>query len=178
MDASFRICLIVEDKYGRPFFFELVERLKRESILPTHVIAPKRAIRRLPGKCNPEVSKMIIAALKVSTPPFDRVVVIVDAEGGPMNEARVRIKQHVPRDCRRETRIVVLKYCVEEWVCVGLGIPLGDNPIKSLKNWLRKTGGAKADYYKGSLPEFVPKMDINRLKAYPSFADFLRALIP
>jgi len=178
MDASFRVCLIVEDKYGRPFFFDLVERLKRESFLPMHVSVPKSAIRKLPGKCNPELSRMISAALKIGIPPFNRVIVMVDAEGGPVNDTRAQILRHVPPDCGEETRIVVLKYCVEEWVCIGLGIPVGDDPVESLKNWLRKTRGAKADYYKGSLPEFVPKLDLNRLRTSSSFREFLEAFTP
>ena len=178
MDASFRICLIVEDRYGRPLFFDLVERLKREGFLPMHVSVPKRAIRKLPGKCNPELSRMISAALKIGIPPFDRVVVVVDAEGGPVDGARAQILRHVPPDCREKTRIVVLEYCVEEWICVGLGIPVGNDPVESLKNWLRKTGGAKADYRKGSLPEFVPELDLNKLRTSPSFRKFLDALTP
>jgi len=178
MDASFRICLVVEEKYGRPFFFNLVERLKREGFLPVHVLVPKRAIRKLPGKCNPELSRVILAALEIGIPPFNRVVVVVDAEGGPVDDAHAQILRHVPPDCREKTRIVVLEYCVEEWICVGLGIPVGNDPVESLKNRLRKTRGAKADYRKVSLPEFVSELDLNKLRTSPSFREFLDALTP
>ena len=156
MVASFRAHLIVEDRYGRPFFFELVERLKREGFLPAHVLVPKRAIRRLPGKCNPEIGRMVIAALKVSMPPSDRVVLVVDAEGRPVENERARVEQHIPRDCREKTRIVVLKYCVEEWVCVGLGITPGDDPEGALKNWLRKSRGRRPITTRALCPSSCP----------------------
>ena len=43
-------------------------------------------------------------------PPFDRIVIVADTEGGSVGSARAQILRHVPPGCKGEAWIVVLKF--------------------------------------------------------------------
>lgn len=179
MARSFKLCLIMEDRRGGLFFKGIIERLKVEGKLPPNLIVS--GVRKS-EKCNPKLGRIVTACLTPlrphQPPPLDRVIVIVDAEGGPVEGARIKTLEHIPSRFRDKVRIVVLEYCAEEWVCAGLGISFGDDPVRALKDHLRKERGAKADYHKFMLAGFVSKLNLVRLLSCRSFREFLKALQP
>jgi len=165
--------LVVEDYYGRAFFKALIDRLVSEGYLPQDLSVPRKNIRRLPGKCNVKLKRILASAAGEYRP----IVLVLDAEGRPTNEVRRRMEQHVPPSCRGDVKIVVLDYCAEEWICIGLGIEFSDDPVGALRNWLRKRREASADYHKYMLAKFVPELDLERLiDRSRSFRAFLEAL--
>lgn len=179
MAASFRVLLVIEDKRGGPFYRKIVRRLKEENYLPANVVVTD--IRKC-GKCNPKLGRIVKAALIAlrAQTASDRVVIVADAEGESPKKVRDEVNEHVPAEHRQRTRIVVLPYCVEEWVCVGLNIPFGGGrtPVDALKDYLRKQKGAKADYQKHMLEHFADELDVDKLMKHPSFKEFVEALKP
>ena len=128
---------------------------------------------------DPRRMKAALIALRAQT-ASDRVIIVADAEGGSPKKVRDAVNEHVPAEHRQRTRIVVLPYCVEEWVCVGLNIPFGGGrtPVDALKDYLRKQKGAKADYQKHMLEHFADELDVDKLMKHPSFKEFVEALKP
>ena len=179
MAASFRVLLVMEDKRGAPFYRGIVRRLKEEGHLPACVAI--EGVRKC-EKCNSKLGRIVKAALAPlrARGASDRVIIVVDAEGRPLEQAREEANRHVPAEHRERTRIVVLPYCAEEWVCVSLGLPFGSErtPAEALKDHLRRQRGAKADYQKHMLGSFVDKLDMGRLMKHPSFREFVEALRP
>jgi len=170
--------LVVEDYYGRAFFKALIDRLVSEGHLPQDLSVPRRNIRRLPGKCNVKLKRILASAADEYHP----IVLVLDAEGRPANEVRRRMEQHVPPSCREDIKIVVLDYCAEEWICIGLGIEFSDDPVRALRSWLRKRKEASADYHKYMLAKFVPELDLERLidrsRSFKAFLEALRDIRP
>ena len=170
--------LVVEDYYGRAFFKALIDRLVSEGHLPRGLSVPRRNIRRLPGECNVKLKRILASAADEYHP----IVLVLDAEGRPVDEVRRRIEQHVPPSCREDIKIVVLDYCAEEWICIGLGIEFSDDPVRALKNWLRKRKEAGAGYHKYMLAKFVPELDLERLidrsRSFKAFLEALRGTRP
>ena len=179
MAASFRVLLVVEDKRGAPFYKGIVRRLREGGHLPACVAI--EGVRKC-EKCNSKLGRIVRAALAPlrARRASDRVVIVVDAEGRPLEQAREEASRHVPAEHRERTRVVVLPYCAEEWVCVSLGLPFGSErtPVEALKDHLRRQRGAKADYQKYMLGSFVDKLDMDRLMKHPSFREFVEALRP
>ena len=172
MAGSLKVFLIPEDTYGASFLKALINRLKAEGLLPPGVNIVKDW--KLPGRCRPKLERMVKAAYD----DYDRIIVVADAEGRDVRGVRKELEIHIPDFCRPKVRIIILDYCIEEWVCVGLGVRFEENPVRALKDYLRKQRGAKTDYHKYMLPDFVPELDLDRLSSYGSFREFIGALMP
>jgi len=171
MVKSSEIFFLPEDTYGIPFVKNLIKRLKDEGFLSSDISIAKAY--KLPGKCNPKLSRIIKAAYD----DYDRIIILADAEGSDVTYMKRKLENHVPSPFEHKVRIIILKYCIEEWVCIGLNIRFRHNPIEALKNYVRRTRGAKKSYEKYMLPSFVPKLDLNRLSSYSSFREFLGTLL-
>lgn len=156
--AEFKI--FAEDSYGKLFFPRLIERLKEESSLPNIKIRADR----LPGKCYEKSRRAIDASSD-----FDKIIVIVDAEGESKEETGDKVWIHVPPEVKSRVEVVVLPYEVEEWICFSQGLKFGHKkPSEVLK---RRLG-----YEKSQLPEYAGRLDLKKLRYYPSFKEFVQAL--
>lgn len=164
--AKYSMLILTEDFYGKDFFKELVERLKREGYIKSE---HRIEYEWLPGKCNPKVTRKILPKVRY----LDRVIVVIDAEGENRIEVRRFVERHIPYNLKEKTKYIVFNYCIEEWICKSLGIKLSQNPVESLKDYLRKAKGANYDYEKSMLPDFVEKIDIGKLVNDQLFKEFL-----
>jgi hypothetical protein len=149
--------ILTEDYYGPDFFKDLISRLRDMGLIR---VSQRVKIDWFPGKCNPKITRI----LKAKTDMLSKVIIVADAEGECIADARNRIDQHIPSNLRNITRYVVFPYCIEEWICEGLGIRRSKHthPVVCLNDYLRRTRGE--DYEKYMLPDFVDKIDINVLK--------------
>jgi len=164
------ILILTEDIYGKDFFKGLIEKLKREGYVRSrHNIE----YQWLPGKCNPKTTRKLLPKSRY----LDRVIVVIDAEGGDKKEAMRYVEIHIPPNLKPKTKYIVFDYCIEEWICKGLGIKLSQHPVESLNDYLRKAKGADHDYEKSMLPDFVEVIDIGRLAADQQFKDFLNCIV-
>ena len=73
--------------------------------------------------------------------------------------------------------MVVLDKEIEEWMCLSLNREYGHKPSEALNEYLRRKHGARLRYEKYMLPDFVEKLDTEKLlKASKSFKTFIRKL--
>lgn len=151
-----------EDKYGGPFLRDLMNSLKNNN---TICRSSGVDISKFYGPCNVKLERQLLAKSRVRTCHF---IVLVDADGRDKASVRSRVFQHVPQRLASITRIVVLDYEIEDWICVSLGIRLNRKPSVLLKQ--------RFGYEKHNLKSYVPKLDIQRLKKCVSFCDFLASL--
>ena len=157
-----RVAIFSEDAFGPRFFVRLFDRLHQWRVIRQGTYLAKTG--KYP-KCNPKLGRMVGAALS----SFDRVVVVVDAEGQDEDMTERRTKSHVRRQDLAETRIVVLPYEIEEWICASMNLPLhGSKPSEILRS--------RRQYEKYQLPTYAERLDLRRLKRLPSFRKFLIAL--
>ena len=154
------IRIYTEDSYGKPFFKRLIQRLKESNKAPknlaiecTHLLAP----------CNPKLKRLIRADMM----DFDKVIVIADGDNHPKTKEK-EIKGHVPRKFRKNIKIIVFKYEIEEWICRSLGIAYRSKPSAALKRL--------KNYFKRDLPKCVEKLDLERLDKEATFQEFLKAI--
>lgn len=171
-DGSMASCEIFsEDAYGPEFFMRLVKKLKEESGLDESLSV---ATKRLPGICYPKSER----AIKAASMSFDRILIVVDAEG-PANKNTIfeKVNSHIRREIKSKADIVILDYMIEEWICYSLRINFGsDKPSKVLNDWCKNRRGTKRGYKKWQLPNFVVDLDIGVLMQKPSFRNFIDAL--
>lgn len=156
--AEFKI--FAEDSYGREFFPRLIERLTGERCIPTIKIKADR----FPGQCNTKSHRAISASSD-----FDRIIVLVDAHGTPIEATGEKVLVHIPQGMKGKVRVVVLPYEIEEWICFSAGLKFGNKkPSEVLK---RHQG-----YEKSQLPEFADQLDLVKLRGCLSFKGFVQAL--
>ena len=98
---------------------------------------------------------------------FDKVIVIADGDNHPKTKEK-EIKKHVPRKFKKNTKIIVFKYEIEEWICKSLGIAYRGKPSAALKR--------SKNYFKRDLPKYVEKLDLERLDKETTFQEFLKAI--
>lgn len=168
--SSSTILILTEDYYGPEFFKDLVDRLKRERFIE---VSQRIKSEWFPGKCNPKLTRMLIPKSHI----LCKIIVVVDAEGGSKVDAKNRVNQHIPDNLKPVTKYIVFSYCIEEWICEGLGIGRSSyqHPVDCLNDHLRNTKGE--DYEKHMLPDFVEEIDITRLlNNNQEFRDFLNYL--
>jgi len=161
-----------DDSYGKPFYQELISRLKKEGIIKRDTIVYPL---RLPGKCYHKSERAIKAANQSS----DKICIIADAEGPQNRTATLKeIDKHIPEEIKIKVRIVILDYMVEEWVCESLGLKYGGrNPSEVLNEHLMTVRGTKKGYEKSQLPDFVNDLNIDILleksSSFNAFVSFL-----
>ena len=162
------VLVLTEDSYGQPFVRALAERLKREARLPG---SSAIGTRRLEGECNRKLDRVLRANAE-----RDSIVIVVDADRwrGDQARARERILSHVPAEAREKTRVVAIRTCIEEWICDGIGIPSGDDPVPVLDRWCRDS--SRRGYDKSNLPTFVEKLDLDALGRNDSFRELLQPM--
>lgn len=156
------VALYAEDAFGPQFFRKLIPVLREQGLVPpetTLVDASKYPV------CNPKLGRIIAAARERTS----RIIVVVDADGGNVTTAGLRTLGHVVPVDRDVTRVIVIDYEIEEWICVSMGYKtFGRKPSEVLRE--------KLGYEKYRLPEYVAKLDFARLgRESASFARFLAA---
>ena len=168
--ADCNIMIFTEDTYGRDFIKDLVARLKREGLIKSEISVN---VRRLAGVCNSKMQRQIKAAAITHR----RIIVIADADGKPIQEIRKRILYHVQSDLQDIVYTVILKYEIEEWICISLGLRTTKKPSKELDEYIKKKEkDAKSGYEKYMLPKFAGTLDISKLENYNSFKELINAL--
>lgn len=158
-----RKVIFCEDTYGKGFFKDLLDKLKKEGLVSTHLGVD---IEKFYGLCNPKLGRQ----LKVLAHQRNRnfFIIVVDADGGNRAEARTKVVDHVPNSLRNVTHFIIFKYEIEEWLCFSLGIRIDDKPSVILRHRLR--------YEKYRLRSYVPKLNLTRLMGCSSFHDFVNYL--
>lgn len=162
-----------EDAHGPEFFKRLVEQLKKESIVDKSLYIDTK---RLPGICYTKSER----AIKAANIDFDKIVVVVDADG-PANREEVfkRVDVHIAKEIKSKVEVIILDYELEEWICYSFGIHFaGDKPSKALNGRCKEKRGSKRGYKKWQLPKFVENLDINALRRNcRSFEEFVSILL-
>ena len=160
------IVIITEDTYGGEFFKRLLGRLNREgftNIRLKKILGRKNPIRA-PFLCDPKLNRIIKAA-ELAGPDF--ILVIYDGDG-PSNYASRKkdVGKHIPKSLKTPVKILLFEYEIEEWICRSLGYSWSTKPSDELKK--------REGYEKYQLPDYVNKLDFERLKRNcKSFREFL-----
>ena len=154
------IKIFCEDQKGKPFFENLVNRMKREGLIGNVSIK----VGYIGGRVGTVLERRIRASLRVC----NKFIVVYDAHGEDIEEIRDRVRRFVPDVVKSTTCIVILDYEIEEWTCVSEGINCGREPYKTLKH--------KIGYDKHKLPNFAERLNFEKLKNCRSFVEFLNCL--
>jgi len=158
-----RKVILCEDTYGKGFFKDLLNRLKSEGFVSTHLGVN---VEMFYGPCNSKLGRQLkIMAYQKNC---DFFIVFVDADGGNQAEVRERVDEHVPNHLRNVTCLIVFEYEIEEWLCFNFGIRINDKPSVILKHRL--------GYEKYRLRSYVRKLDLHRLMKCNTFHDFVNCL--
>lgn len=157
------IKILCEDSEGIPFFKELVRRLKDERLVANSMGVD---VAKFYGACNGKVDKII----KATEHKYERIVIVSDCDGKPIDEVEPRITKHVPKEYTKAIRLVLLRYEIEDWLFVsdGKSIPTHAKPSKVLKD--------TESYEKHMLQKKVSILVFDKLKKCESFTKFLDAL--
>lgn len=155
--------IFCEDKYGRGFFKELLNELKSQRLISTHLAMN---VEKFYGPCNPKLERQL--KLNAFQKNCDFFIVVVDADGRSLEEVREEVAQHVPRDLKEITCLVILDYEIEDWLCFSLGIRVFEKPSRILRH--------KLGYEKYRLKSYVSKLDMPKLLNCSSFGDFVNCL--
>lgn len=158
-----KIIVLCEDSYGVDFFKELINRLKEMNIVPEglHVNA-----ERFYGPCNTKLTRQMKAMGLLKD--YNFFVIVADADGKPADDVRIKIECHIPNNLRNITHLVILKYEIEEWICISLDIKINDKPSTILRH--------KFSYEKYKLKDYISKLNFEKLKNCESFSDFVKAV--
>jgi len=154
------IKIFCEDRKGKPFFENLVNRMKREGLIGNVSIK----VGYIGGKVGTVLERRIRASLR----ECNKFIVVYDAHGEDIEKVRDRVRRFVPDVVRSTTCIVILDYEIEEWICASEGINCGGEPYKTLKH--------KIGYDKYKLPDFADRLNFEKLKSCRSFVEFLNCL--
>ena len=160
------IKIFSDDTYGCEFFKKLTNRLKNDKKIN---VGWSVNTDRLPGKCYTKIERVI----RASNLDFEKIVIIADADG-PHNKSKVfqEINIHIPEGCKSKTKLIILDYELEEWICCCLGINFQKSkPSEALSDWCRRQ--RDNEYKKWQLPNFVKELNTDILQTYPSFKEFV-----
>jgi len=149
-----RALILTEDTYGVRFFKKLCQRLKELGLLNKSLHCD---VRKLPGKCSSKTERLLRARENAD----DLVVMIADAHGADKREVIASLQRHIPQPLKTITHLVTLDYSIEEWICKGLDINCGADPITALDSYLRRASGER--YEKYMLPNFADRINIHLL---------------
>ncbi len=155
------IKIFCEDRKGKPFFEELIKRMKKKGILRNIPIK----VGYIGGRVGTSLERRIKASLREGCNKF---IVIYDAHGEDIKEVRDRVWRFIPVNVSSNTCVVILDFEIEEWICISEGIDCGSEPYKTLKS--------KIGYEKHKLPKYAEKLNFNKLKECRSFKEFLDCL--
>ena len=166
------VVLMVEDCYGGEFFKRLINELNESEFLNYKIkfskVRGKRNPIHMPYICNDRMRREIIAVDNLTK--TDKIIIILDGDKnqGKYQQNLNRARRHIPNNIKTPYSIVVFDYEVEEWICISLNIKWSSKPSDALKS--------KFKYKKQHLPNYVDKLDFNKLKEVKSFNDFVNAL--
>ncbi len=162
---SKKILILTEDTYGKDFFRRLINRLKSQSLIKNYTFE----YIRYPGRCNPKLCRI----LKLKGINSFKIIIVADADGMNKNYIRSMLEKHVPDEFRNITKYIIFNHCIEEWICIGLGIVIhsSQDPVRVLNDYLRQNKGI--EYEKYMLPSFADKLDLKKLMSNQEFKYFL-----
>lgn len=156
-----RFRLVVEDSFGPDFITKLFNKKFNEGLLSGRLEGVTSCL--IGNKLNRKVNAALLDA--------DRVIVLMDADGQPLDQKTETIKQYLDTKYIDRISIVLLDYEIEEWICYASDIPTkGEKPSKILK--------VRHNYRKRHLPKFAEKLDCKRLIHCPSFQRLAHTLKP
>lgn len=152
------VYFIVEDSFGQYFIKKFFNKKMVEGIILGCSLYDARS-----STISSKLTRIVTAALDVS----DRVVVVADADGKPISDVEITIRQWLPNSSN--VRIVILDHEIEDWICYSLNLRTQtEKPSKVLKHHI--------SYEKNQLPNFADQIDCTRLRTCASFQRFLTAL--
>jgi len=167
MGMSREIVIITEDAYGGEFFKRLLIRLNRHGLTDVRLkkIRGRKNPIHAPFLCDPKLNRIIKAA-ELSRPDF--ILVVYDGDGPSQYDSRKNdVEKHIPKGVKTPVKILLFEYEIEEWICRSLGYNWSTKPSDELKKRER--------YAKHKLPDYVDKLDFEKLKKNcNSFREFLR----
>ena len=164
------IIIFTEDTYGVEFFNNLIQMISKR-----YKTQLKVTLHRLAGKCYPKVNRQITAACNSTKNGI--VLIIADAEGENVQSVERFLLRYVPKTCPIPVRLLIFQYMIEEWICVGLSIKYSSDLIRRLDEYLRNMRGPNYKYKKRILPDFVERLDMNKLEQHSLFVKFLNILL-
>jgi len=103
-----RFRFFVEDEYGDEFFEKLVNRLKKEGLIPRDVVVKPK---KLAADCNTKIDRQLKVSLKFGN--FNRAVLVIDGDGNP-EKKRENAELHIPSDLKDRVDVIVFEYEAEE----------------------------------------------------------------
>jgi hypothetical protein len=157
-----RVTIFTEDSYGPAFVKKLFPLLQLRGLIPEATML-NDAFKYIP--CNPSLDGMVRSSLNVC----ERAVVLVDADGKPIEPIRARILNHVRRDARQKVAVVVFDDEIEEWICLSKSYNLTAKASKVLE--------IRESYGKFQLPTYAEQLDLDKLKRESgSFKRFVDAM--
>lgn len=150
---------LMEDRFG-PQFIKTLFRKKSESGLFTGRIVKARR-----SSISTKLSRHVTAAQEIA----DRIIILMDAEGKPLDDKTDEIKRHLDTKYTNNVRIVLLDQEIEEWICYSKEYTIKDGkPSDILKTKLK--------YQKNQLPDYAKSLDCERMQSCESFNRLLKAM--
>ncbi|MEX0569611.1 MAG: hypothetical protein Q6363_010740 [Candidatus Njordarchaeota archaeon] len=122
-------------------------------------------------KCNTKLFRIINASLASLSEKIRNIIIVADAEGRDIDLSIKQIEIHVPETAKKRVHYIIFDYCIEEWICTGLGIKIRENPIEELKTYLRQK--KRLRYEKYMLTEFVDEINLSLLMNNKKFREFI-----
>ena len=149
---------IVGDDFGHSFIKTVFTEKAAKGLFPGRLENAKRL------SIGPKLPRIAKIATKVA----DRVIILMDAKGEPLDKKTEEIKRYLHTIDMNRVRIVLLDYELEEWICYSEEIPIKGKPSEILYT--------RIDYRKNRLPSYASKLDCEKLKTCPSFKRLIHAL--
>ena len=149
---------IVEDKFGPSFIKQVFRKKSEEGLFSGRISDARRSL------INNKMTRMISAAISSA----DRIIILMDADGGPLADKEEEIKKYVDKKDLDRVRVVLLDNEIEEWICYSLGIKTNGKPSDALAE--------KKGYKKRDLLKYVSKIDCTKLKNCQSFNRLISVL--
>ena len=121
---------IVEDKFGPSFIKQVFRKKSEEGMFYGRISDARRS------SISNKMTRMISAAIS----SVDRIIILMDADGGPLADKEEKIKEYVAKKDLDHVRIVLLDNEIEEWICYSLEIKINSKPSDVLagKNGYQK----------------------------------------
>ena len=151
---------ILEDHYGPYFIKALVAKKQSEGLFSNITV---KGAKKVP------ISSKLGRIIKIMLTTSDKVVLIVDADGGDLSKKRSHVEQFILSQNRSSVDIVVLSHEIEDWICYSMNIPIRDEKPSSI---LKRNH----NYEKYRLKNFASKIDCERLTACKSFNSLVSKL--
>jgi hypothetical protein len=147
--------VLCEDTYGIGFFEDLIRRMKNDHIIPTVPVS----VTKFYGPCHPKTDKQVKIFAYMSN--YDSFVFVVDTDGNPQMEVESKVTQHIPRELRDSTDLVLLDYEIEDWLLINEGIPWTLVSKNSKPSAILRE---RIGYEKHRLRQYAQRLDIPTLR--------------